>query len=356
MKTNHTVITVLDNSRFVKQPMIHFLLIGLLFIFLMSCSDNDNNDIEGAQILDGLELETEIKENREKALQTFTTSTDNAFEVYGEEGTILYFTANSFEDQNGDPVTGSVTIELIEIYDKAKMLLTDMPTNGKRPNGDVETLISGGEFYINAKQNGEQLQLINDFTLVAPTDNFNEEMLLFNGLNQDCDGDEIQCDIVWEEDQEAVIELVQIVEFNDELEDEELEDEELTDGYRGILDNFGWTNLDRWYRDPRPKTLLQVDVPEGYDNTNSNVYVSYDGEPTALASLDVYNEETGLFSEHFGLIPIGLEVHIIFVSVQNDQYIYAIQEVTIEENHLEVIGTTTTGTEAELIDLINNLP
>ncbi|WP_299432659.1 hypothetical protein [uncultured Aquimarina sp.] len=346
MKTNSTTITLLNNSKNVKQTMINFLLLSFTILFLGSCSKNDDNDIIVEQFFDGLELETEIIENREEALQTTILNAGGSGEVYGAEGTILYFPANSFEDQNGDPVTGAVTIELIEIYDKAKMLLTRMPTNGKRPNGDVETLVSGGEFYINAKQNGEQLQLVNDFMLFAPADEFDEDMRLFNGQDNDCNDETLACDIVWEEDEQGGLEPMQ----------REGPNGEGVSGYGGFLGNFGWTNIDRWYNDPRPKTLLQVDVPEGFNNTNSNVYVSYDGEPTALASLDIYNSETGLFSEHYGLIPIGLEVHIIFLSVQDDQYIYAIQQVTIEENHLEVIGTTTTGTEAGLVALINALP
>lgn len=47
--------------------------------------------------------------------------------------------------------------------------------------------------------------------------------------------------------------------------------------YYVTFGNFGWTNVDRFYSDPRPKTSILVDVPEGYDNTNSTVYLSYDG-------------------------------------------------------------------------------
>jgi hypothetical protein len=40
-----------------------------------------------------------------------------------------------------------------------------------------------------------------------------------------------------------------------------------------------------------------VGAPEGYDNTNSAIYLSYDGEGTnALAKLDTFT--AGLFSEH----------------------------------------------------------
>jgi hypothetical protein len=43
-----------------------------------------------------------------------------------------------------------------------------------------------------------------------------------------------------------------------------------------------------------------VGAPEGYDNTNSAIYLSYDGEGTnALAKLDTFTA-AGLFSEHYG--------------------------------------------------------
>ncbi|KAA1247436.1 hypothetical protein [Aquimarina sp. RZ0] len=346
MRTNSKTLTLLNSSKNVKQNRISFLLLGLTIFFLTSCSKNDDNDIIVKQILDGLEFEAEIIENREEALQIFMLNAGGTGEMYGAEGTILTFSPDSFKDQNGNTVTGLVTIELIEIYNKSKMVLTKMPTNGKRPNGDVETLVSAGEFFINATQNGQQLELANGFQIFVPVDEFDEDMVIFNGQNNDCDGDEMQCDIVWEEDEQGVL----------EQREREGPNGQILTGYGGFLSNFGWTNLDRWYNYNAPKTIVYVDVPEGFDNTNSNVYISYDGEPTALALLDIYNPETGLFSEHYGLIPIGLEVHFIFVSVQDGQYVYAIQGVTIGEDHLEVIGTTTTGTEAELIALINDLP
>ncbi|GAA4273871.1 hypothetical protein U6A24_01980 [Aquimarina gracilis] len=345
MKTRNITITLPNNSRSVKTTTVSFLLLALAILFLGSCN-NDDSEMSVPPSINGLEVTAKIIQNREDAKQTHTLDANAGGEVQGDEGTILFFPPNSFLDQNGDPVTGNVTIEFIEIYDKAKMLLTKMPTNGRRPNGDIETLVSGGEFYVNATLEEEQLELANGFQIFAPTNEFDDEMVLFNGQNDNCIEDDLECDVVWEEQEQGGLEQMQ---------------REGPNGtgvtvYGGFIDNFGWTNIDRWYSDPRPKTVLYVDVPEGYDDTNSNVYISYDGEPTALALLDIYNTQTELFSEHYGLIPIGLEVHIIFVSIQNGEYVYAIQAATIEEDHLEVIGSTSTGTEAELVALINALP
>jgi hypothetical protein len=128
--------------------------------------------------------------------------------------------------------------------------------------------------------------------------------------------------------------------------------------YYAFLGNFGWSNVDRFYNDPRPKTTILVGVPEGYNNTNSSVFLSYDGEDAGLANLDTYNPASGLFSEHYGQIPIGLECHVIFVTEEGNNWKYAIQSVTIAENGVITITDSETSivTEAQLTAIINGLP
>jgi hypothetical protein len=125
--------------------------------------------------------------------------------------------------------------------------------------------------------------------------------------------------------------------------------------YYVTFGNFGWTNVDRFYSDPRPKTTILADAPEGYDNTNSAIYLSYDGEgQNALAKLDTYTA-AGLFSEHYGQIPIGLACHVIFVTEDNGQWRYAIKAVTVAANDVYTftLAETTVGSEAQLVAAIN---
>ncbi|MEO8933353.1 MAG: hypothetical protein ABI295_03525, partial [Xanthomarina sp.] len=128
--------------------------------------------------------------------------------------------------------------------------------------------------------------------------------------------------------------------------------------YFVIFDNFGWTNIDRFYNDPRPKTTINIAVPTGYNHMNSGVYLSYDGEDTGLAQLDTYDPITGLFSEHYGQIPIGLNCHLIFVTEADGNWRYAIKAVTIAEDGSSTFSLSETSvvTESELILQINNLP
>jgi len=120
--------------------------------------------------------------------------------------------------------------------------------------------------------------------------------------------------------------------------------------------SFGWTNLDRWYNFTGDKTQLYVDVPDGFDGDNCEVYLSYDGEPTALARMDIYNSTSALFTEHYGKIPVGQQVHIILIAEINGQLHYTIQGTTIVENHTEVMADPQPTTQAQLESIINALP
>ena len=57
-----------------------------------------------------------------------------------------------------------------------------------------------------------------------------------------------------------------------------------------------------------------------------------------------------------GLIPIGLNVHIIMVAEIDGQVHYAMQGATIVDDHIEVISSLSPTTQPALEALINGLP
>ncbi len=195
------------------------------------------------------------------------------------------------------------------------MAPTNKPTMGLKPNGDKAMLITGGEFYIEVRKNGVLLDAGCTFQLVVPGDNtggVDPEMILWNGIIDD------NGDLTWDPIEENGTGQQRIYVENE--------------SYFVFIHDFGWTNIDKFYSDTREKTTMRVKAPEGFNYANSAVYLSYDGEPNALAQLDTFDSETGIFSEHYGQIPIGLEVHLIFVTADGDNWRYAIQGVTIAEN------------------------
>lgn len=209
------------------------------------------------------------------------------------------------------------------------------------PDGNKNLLISGGEFFIKATQGGQTLATTCSINLLVPTNltgGLDNAMTLWFGNTEDAE------DLVWREAKDGA---------------------DGTGGKGGVqgegnnyyvtFGNFGWTNVDKFYSDPRPKTTILVDAPEGYDNDNCAIYLSYDGEgQNALAKLDTYTA-AGLFSEHYGQIPVGLACHIIFATEDNGQWRYAIKGVTIAANQTYsfTLAETTVGSEAQLVAAIN---
>ena len=291
---------------------------------------------------------------RDAYTQVYDVDTAGWTTVTGEDGTELFFFPDSFMKSDGTLADGDVQVELIEIFDKGSMLVTDMPSMGQLPSGELAQLISGGEHYVGATQEGEELRLNGTFQMTTPASNTggpDMEMNMFRA--------EVEPGVPAGRDDQAV--------WVEEEEDREAfgiaGEGGGADGadtmYWAISDQFGWTNIDRWYSYLRPKTTINVDVPDGWDDTNSAVYLSYDGEATALARMDTYDDVTGLFSEHYGLIPIGLQVHLIFVTESEGDWSYAIQSATIVEDHLTTFATADDFIETDtdgLVAAINALP
>ena len=329
------------NFKILKQTSIAILAFGLLS--LSSCKKDKGEDNPTPN---GQALHERIIENRKDAIQHFTIDPVAGGVIDGQEGTQIYFPPNAI-GLNGQPVTGNVDIELIEIYDKGNAVLLDMSTTGKKPNGDEEALNTRGEFFLNAKQGETQLELLSPVGIrdrgVSPQD--------FEVMNVFRAGDQLEDDDKWEEADE-----------NDDGETDQANGHE-GEGPTGepvmnyIFDvsSFGWTNLDRWYGFTGPKTTLFVDVPDGFNETNSNVYLSYDGE-TGLAKMDIWDPNQEMFTEHYGSLPIGKEVHFIMIADIDGQLYAKIQGNTIVDNHIEVMDNLQPISEADLTAAINALP
>ncbi|MEM5538833.1 hypothetical protein [Olleya sp. AS48] len=310
---------------------------------LTSCETKDDGDNDFDNAID-IATAQEFKNIKDTALANLTQN----FTFNADDGNISLTSANGVQINingncltlNGNSVTGQVQLEYVELFEKGNMLTTNKPTMGTLPNGDKTLLISGGEFFIEATQNGSALDTTCGLQLIIPaslTGGADPLMSLWEG---EIDAED---NLTWDEVEDATGQGGVFVEGSE---------------YYGLLQGFGWSNVDRFYSDPRPKTLIQVQAPIGYNFTNSAVYLSYDGEDSGLAALDTYDGTLNLFSEHYGQIPIGLECHVIFVTEDNGVWRYAIKPVTIVANDIITftMDDTTTGTEATLTALINGLP
>jgi hypothetical protein len=322
----------------------NFKTIGLLLFAIttfVSCDNSDGDDTNVILPPTSGAFKSINEQGVKRNTQNFTITAGNGVVTFTSAKGVKVNINGDCLTKNGNAVTGAVDIEYIELFDKGNMLVTNKPTMGITPDGKKNLLISGGEFFIKATQGGVALQTSCSMTMLVPadlTDGVDNTMTLWAGAIDE------QGELAWRE----------VKEGGDGANGKGGVQGEGTN-YYVTFGNFGWTNVDRFYSDPRPKTTLLVDVPDGYDNNNSAVYLSYDGEGTnALAKLDTYTA-AGLFSEHYGQIPVGLACHVIFVTEDNGQWRYAIKGVTVAANDVYTftLAETTTGTEAQLVAAIN---
>jgi hypothetical protein len=320
-----------------KSNLKNIGLLALATIFFTSCTNNENLDpIPPTATAFKAITQSGIKKNT----QNFTaTAGAGTITLTSAKGVSIILNGNALT-KNGSPVTGAIDITFIELFDKGNMLITNKPTMGIMADGNRSLLKSGGEFFIQASQGGVDLVSTGSIQLKVPanlTGAIDVAMTLWNGVIDD------KGNLAWADARnpngtagKGGVEAMQ-------------------NNYYVTFGNFGWTNVDKFYSDPRPKTTILADAPDGYDNTNSAIYLSYDGEgQNALAKLDTYTA-AGLFSEHYGQIPIGLACHVIFATEDNGQWRYAIKAVTVTAGavYTFTLAETTLGTEAQLVAAIN---
>ncbi len=322
-----------------KTNLKNIGLLALATIVFASCTNTESTSTPPtAAAFKGI-TENGLKKNT----QNFTaTAGTGVITLTSAKGVVIILNGNTLT-KNGSPVIGAIDITYIELFDKGNMLITNKPTMGVMPDGKKSLLKSGGEFFIKASQGGVDLVTTGGIQLQVPvnlTGTIDTAMTFWTGDTTDADN------LAWVNPRNAAGAGGQKdgnVGFNQ-------------NSYNVTFGNFGWTNVDRFYSDPRPKTTILASVPTGYNNTNSAVYLSYDGEgQNALAKLDTYNPTTLQFSEHYGQIPIGLACHVIFATEDNGNWRYAIKAVTVAAGDVYTfsLAETTVGTEAQLVAAIN---
>lgn len=268
--------------------------------------------------------------NLNNGKQTFTINASQAQTITGNKGTVIHFNANSFVTANGTPVTGNIQIELVEIYSKSDMILMNKQTVGKTGNGTAP-LLSGGQFSIVAKQNGQVVNLAPGmyYQIDAPAPNGTNSMMgLFYGQ-----------------------------ETNGQLEWTEADSSFVNPGsgiYSAFPDSTGWVNLDVFMSNPGPLSKLSVQIPSGFTTANTRVFVSIDGS-SSMAS--IYHLDSGIFNTgDYYKLPVGMNVHFVIINLDNNEIHAAVVPATIAANHLQVVSSLNAYSLTQLDALLDNLP
>lgn len=337
-----------------KKIITNLVLAMLVLQINLSCSDDNNTNSTASDVATAESFKELSSKAIESRKQTFSFKTEDGEQVFTSKAGVKIKINGNCLLKNGKSVSGEVVLEYIELFKNADMLLTGRATMGKDKDGNLKLLVSGGAFYIQAYQGKEKLELNCPINLEIPSsltgDSVDPAMVLWRGTITDNNN------IVWEE---------KIVDANNQIGNILIDD---IDGdpaipmneniYNVFFDQFGWTNVDKFYDYTGEKTTIKVTVPDEYNQKNSSVYLHYDGEGSALAYLDTFDEATNTFSEHYGYIPVGLNTHIIFATEKGKNWLYAIKAVKIEKDAIYTFAKKDLKevTEQEFKEIIMALP
>lgn len=290
----------------------HFLLAlaAAACLTFTGCKKNntDESPAPSSTIKDFFE-KTEVKS------QTFTINTDNGqSSITGDQGTIVTFPENAFTTLDGSPITGTVSIELKEIYDKSDMVLSDRPTTS-----DGRLLLSGGEIFISATANGQELKLDSNTNILielAQTTDIDSTMGLFTGgidsigfnwTPVDIDSSRVVVgDSNWERDTIPCF-------YYDPAH------------YIYAISTLGWINCDRFY-DNGPSTNIHITCNGDPTTENTRVFIIFKNL-NSVSSLWVYNS-----TFDSGMLPVGEDITLIALGIKDGQEYFSKKDITISSD------------------------
>ncbi|MAX04921.1 MAG: hypothetical protein CMD19_00375, partial [Flavobacteriales bacterium] len=248
----------------------------------------------------------------------------------GDKGSMIFLTPTSFNDAEGNPVTGSVDIELIEALDNKDMLMLNRPT----VTNNGELLTSAGVIYINATQNGQQLQIAEPLTTLMPnttgmfSNNLPSPFGLFSGDTA------VNGDFVWVEDTGNVV-----------------LDGDSAMYWQFDIDSIAWTNIDAISYPSGTLFTSSVDVilPSGHDGTNSAVFM-YFSNINSVASLNDGNQDGTFTKGQYYNLAVSENVKFVVVSEVNNQWSWHVTStVSILDPHFEIIPALTPAVDEQAV-------
>lgn len=234
----------------------------------------------------------------EKAFAHFDSSLPN-YMYTSSRGTTVKVNGTCLR-LNGAPVTGTVILEFVEMYDRAKMIASNKPTMGIKSPNEQEMLLSGGEFYVNIKKDGNTLTTTCPIIIETSTVNSGGTvagMQAFNGIISNNA-------LTWEPANNW--DVVTNTQLN-------------PNKYVLTIPGFGWYNCDKFFNYPDPKTTITANVPAGYGSA-SQIFILTKNIPNALGTT-------------YGKFPVGMQCYLIFVTENNGNFMWIIKEQTLTANH-----------------------
>lgn len=310
-------------------------ILGVLLVVALltvSCDKSDGEII--TQGLDYSNIKGFFEANGVQG-QEFTIDAATGGSITGAEGTVVTFPANSFVDGNNNPVTGTINIVIKEIFKPSQMILSNKPTNAIGLDGSNTFLLSEGETEVIVSQNGVELQLASHMSYkirVPSAGGEDDDMLPFQGVASDEQG------IIWKVDGGSRTSA---------------EYDPAPGSYLYEVFDTGWYNCDKFYTFSGIKTTNFVNLTASPNQSETAVYVIYkeNNLPAVVKFSTSYNNGV---QSYVDMLPVGLNITYVAITLKNNQQYLAVENVTISENE-ELTLNFEAKTTQEILDALTLL-
>jgi len=266
--------------------------------------------------------------------QTFSFQAENGTTFTGAKGTIVNIPANALIDAMGNPVTGTVSASLTEVFSNSDIMFSRIFP--RAANGNV--LNSGGEFNLEITQNGNQLRVADgQFVQVElPAQAEDPGMLLFFADEAELDS----ANVGWGNPVDSVSSMSGFT-FNS-----------ADDTYSLDLDSMGWCNIDAFMWSVQYFDIdFNLTGVNGLDNSNTTAFAVFKGENGVWPmGEDNWGTISGnVISEtHLADVPMN----VVVISVIGGQLYYGLLDVTPQQGmNYDIAMTPTTSAELDAIIL-----
>lgn len=262
--------------------------------------------------------------------QTISVTAGRDTVVFGNNGTMIHFYANSFQDASGNPVRGgAITLQLVEMYKPA-----DFVSNRATTMADKQLLQSGGQISIVATMNGKTVYA-NKYGVGFPQASpVQQTMSLFAGNTNN--GDSVTN---WKAPDTAKQGTVAVFSTTNAYGRPFV-------GY--VFDSSSsiqYTNCDAFYQSDSVKTTVSVIVPDTSFNPNTTeVFLILPSINCAMSTIEPelgganWNAATktiSLVSEsQTAIVPAGMNYKLVVIANKNGKYYYYTQTGTIPHTGL----------------------
>jgi len=326
---------------------MHFflpLLAGLVVI-TNSCKKDTVNPSEGGSTQPTPTFSNAnaiaLLNNLATPLQTYTINATNYHSFTCTNGTMINIFPNAFLTQSGAAVTGVVTIEVKDILSKKDMIL-----NNAMPISNGQLLVSGGEVYFNATQNGQKLKMnpASYVNMKVPTGiASSNQMLEFYSPGS---SNLATINLNWATATDSIPIAVTTTTAGG-----------FGSYYDFYCDSVTWTNCDYFYNTSGAKTTCTVNLTGSFDNSNTVVFMAMNGVNTmAKINSASYTATSQSFVSYTNSMPEGVSYTVVAISFDGTNYYYTSQVITLTTDMIINLPILTQTTKAQIQTNLSTLP